>query len=31
MYERASGFQVLPGTEGMDGFYFACLEKAKPE
>lgn len=31
MCERASGFQVLPGTEGMDGFYFACLEKAKPE
>jgi len=31
MCERDSGFQVLPGTEGMDGFYFACLEKAKPE
>jgi 16S rRNA (cytosine967-C5)-methyltransferase len=28
MWEKKSGFQVLPGTKGMDGFYFACLEKA---
>lgn len=27
MHERTSGFQVLPGTQGLDGFYFACLEK----
>lgn len=27
MHERTSGFQVLPGTRGLDGFYFACLEK----
>ena len=27
MTPRPHGFQVLPGTEGLDGFYFACLEK----
>ena len=27
MVEKACGFQVLPGTQGLDGFYFACLEK----
>ena len=27
MRQKARGFQVLPGTTGMDGFYFACLEK----
>jgi len=27
MTEKASGFQVLPGTHGLDGFYFACLNK----
>jgi len=27
MYERRHGHQVLPGTEGLDGFYFAALEK----
>ena len=27
MREKARGFQVLPGTAGMDGFYYACLEK----
>jgi 16S rRNA (cytosine967-C5)-methyltransferase len=31
MYERTSGFQVLPGTQGLDGFYFACLEKMSQE
>ena len=30
MCEKVSGFQLLPGTQGMDGFYFACLDKAKP-
>jgi len=30
MCEKDPGFQVLPGTEGMDGFYFACLEKVRP-
>ncbi len=28
MVEKVPGFQVLPGKEDMDGFYFACLEKA---
>ena len=27
MCEKTCGYQVLPGTEGLDGFYFACLEK----
>lgn len=27
MQDKTSGFQVLPGTKGLDGFYFACLEK----
>ena len=27
MCEKTCGFQVLPGTAGLDGFYFACLEK----
>ncbi len=27
MCERRAGFQVLPGTQGLDGFYFAALEK----
>ncbi len=27
MRRRACGYQVLPGTAGLDGFYFACLEK----
>jgi len=27
MREKARGFQVLPGTAGLDGFYYACLEK----
>ncbi len=31
MRERDAGFQVLPGTEAADGFYFACLEKTSPE
>jgi 16S rRNA (cytosine967-C5)-methyltransferase len=28
MQRKACGFQVLPGTAEMDGFYYACLEKA---
>lgn len=27
MTEKTAGFQVLPGTCGLDGFYFACLNK----
>ena len=27
MVPTRCGFQVLPGTGGMDGFYFACLER----
>jgi 16S rRNA (cytosine967-C5)-methyltransferase len=27
MRRKSWGFQVLPGTAGLDGFYFACLEK----
>jgi len=25
--EKTYGFQVLPGSQGLDGFYFACLER----
>jgi len=28
MRQKLSGFQVLPGTAALDGFYFACLQKA---
>jgi len=28
MRRKAYGFQVLPGTADMDGFYYACLERA---
>jgi 16S rRNA (cytosine967-C5)-methyltransferase len=27
MRPKACGYQVLPGTAGMDGFYYACLVK----
>jgi len=27
MRGKARGFQVLPGVQGLDGFYFACLER----
>ena len=27
MVEKTCGFQVLPGNQGLDGFYFACLER----
>jgi len=28
MQRKACGYQVLPGTADMDGFYYACLRKA---
>ncbi len=28
MVEKTCGFQILPGNQGLDGFYFACLERA---
>ena len=27
MWRKACGYQVLPGKERLDGFYFACLKK----
>ncbi len=27
MRQKPCGYQVLPGAAGMDGFYYACLEK----
>lgn len=27
MRRKAHGYQILPGTSGMDGFYYACLVK----
>jgi 16S rRNA C967 or C1407 C5-methylase (RsmB/RsmF family) len=27
MRRKACGYQILPGTGGMDGFYYACLVK----
>ncbi len=27
MQRKAYGYQLLPGTQDLDGFYFACLEK----
>ena len=27
MQNRTCGFQVLPGTQDLDGFYYACIEK----
>ncbi len=27
MLRKTRGFQVLPGTAGLDGFFYACLEK----
>ena len=27
MRRKTCGYQVLPGTAGMDGFFFACLVK----
>ena len=27
MHRKACGYQLLPGIDGMDGFYYACLER----
>jgi 16S rRNA (cytosine967-C5)-methyltransferase len=27
MHDKSYGYQILPGTKGADGFYFACLDK----
>jgi hypothetical protein len=27
MCRKARGFQILPGREDLDGFYYACLTK----
>jgi len=27
MHRKACGYQLLPGTAGIDGFYYACLER----
>ncbi len=27
MRRKACGYQILPGTAGLDGFYYACLER----
>ena len=27
MHRKACGYQLLPGTAGMDGFYYACLDR----
>lgn len=29
MHRKACGYQILPGTNGMDGFYYAALQKQK--
>ena len=29
MYRKECGYQILPGREGLDGFYFACLQKRR--
>ena len=31
MYRTDCGYQILPGREGLDGFYFACLQKSGDE
>ena len=28
IHDKACGFQILPGTAGVDGFYFAAVEKS---
>jgi hypothetical protein len=27
MHRKVRGFQILPGSADLDGFYFACLDK----
>jgi 16S rRNA (cytosine967-C5)-methyltransferase len=29
MHRKACGYQILPGSAGLDGFYFAALQKKK--
>ena len=29
MQRKACGYQILPGTAALDGFYYACLQKQK--
>jgi 16S rRNA C967 or C1407 C5-methylase (RsmB/RsmF family) len=29
MLRKACGYQILPGTVGLDGFYYAALQKKK--
>jgi len=29
MRRKACGYQILPGTAGLDGFYYAALQKKK--
>ena len=29
MRRKACGYQILPGAAGMDGFYYAALQKKK--
>jgi len=29
MRRKACGYQILPGSEGLDGFYYAALQKMK--
>lgn len=31
MCRRSTGWQVLPGRSGLDGFYYACLKKSSPD
>jgi len=31
MRERGTGYQLLPGTRGLDGFFYAALSKRHPE
>ena len=31
MRERGKGYQLLPGTRGLDGFFYAALSKRHPE
>jgi 16S rRNA (cytosine967-C5)-methyltransferase len=31
MHRKSIGFQTLPGEAGLDGFYYACLEKTRDD
>jgi hypothetical protein len=28
MHRKTCGYQILPGNQDLDGFYYACLGKA---